>query len=204
MIVTRTWWILSILHCVFDNARSPLIAALATSNDHVSKKLFEENNQNIILQKLSPNTTISSSSRVFDKENQWLYFIGNLFHYVCLWFSDVLQVWKFYWWPTSKIIVTPDVGIELFRETGKISIINVTNNSLSSSLPTSPKVHTQSLVHSIVLQAGGPTSQPSRQPSRQPSSRPSRHPSSQPTRQPSARPSKPSGQPSRQPTRYNC
>ena len=200
MIVTRTWWILSILHCVFDNARSPLIAALATSNDHVSKKLVEENNQNIILQKLSPNTTISSSSRVFDKENQWLYFIGNLFHNVCLWFSDVLQVWKFYWWPTSKIIVTPDVGIELFRETGKISIINVTNDSLSSS----PKVHTQSLVHSIVLQAGGPTSQPSRQPSRQPSSRPSRHPSSQPTRQPSARPSKPSGQPSRQPTRYNC
>ena len=211
---------------LFQIAISPLaLASPAVINDNMetettsSRKLIEEKQTNIInlrpITTPTPNTTTTSSTVL--NQNAWfsISFIGNVFRVICSWFLAAVQVWKFYWWPSTKIIATPDVDIESFQVTGKISIINVTN-SLSPSL--SPKVHLQSVVHSIVLQAAGPTSQPSRQPTRQPTGQPSRQPtrqptgqpsrqpSSQPTRQPTSRPSQPSGQPSRQPTRYddNC
>ena len=201
-------WILTTVG-LFQIAISPLaLASSAVRKDKIetetsaSRKLIEEKATNIInlRQKTIPNTTTttssSSSSSTFLENNTWLLpnFVGNLFRVLCSWFLEAIQLWNLYWWPSTKIIATPHVDIELFRDAGKLSIINVTNN-VSPSLPQPPKIQLQSVVHSIVLQAGGPTSQPSRQPSRLPSS--------QPTRQPSSRPSRPSGQPSRQPTRYD-
>ena len=193
--IVRAWWIISVL-ALLDYAWSPLAIT-----DAIQKKLIDESNHNINLQKLSPNITLSSTAT---QHETWIWsnFMGNLFRVVCSWLTDMLQAWKFFWWPSTKIIGTPNDSIELFRDTGKISMTNVSNSLLSPS--PSPKVHSQSVVHSVVLQAaGGPTSQPSRQPTRQPTRRPSRRPSSQPTRQPTSRPSQPSGQPSRQPTRYD-
>ena len=178
---------------LFQIAISPLaLASSAVIKDKIetetsaSRKLIEEKATNIInlRQKTIPNTTTttsSSSSSTFLENNTWLLpnfdFVGNLFRVMHSWFLEAIQLWKLYWWPSTKIIATPHVDIELFRDAGKLSIINVTNN-VSPSLPQPPKIQLQSIVHSIVLQvAGGPTSQPSRQPTRQPTSQPTRRPS---------------------------
>ena len=174
-------WILTMIG-LFQIAISPLaLASPAVINDNMetettsSRKLIEEKQNNIInLRPITTPNTTTTSSTILEK-NAWfsMSFIGNIFRVICSWFLAAIQVWKFYWWPSTKIIATPDVDIESFQETGKISIINVTN-SLSPSL--SPKVHLQSVMHSIVLQAGGPTSQPSRHPTQQPTGQPTRHP----------------------------
>ena len=167
-------WILTMVG-LFQIAISPLaLASSAVRKDKIetetsaSRKLIEEKATNIInrRQRTIPNTTTTST---FLENNTWLLpnFVGNLFRVLCSWFLEAIQLWNLYWWPSTKIIATPHVDIELFRDAGKLSIINVTNN-VSPSLPQPPKIQLQSVVHSIVLQAGGPTSQPSRQPTRRP------------------------------------
>ena len=185
-------WILTMIG-LFQIAISPLaLASPAVINDNMetettsSRKLIEEKQTNIInLRPITTPNTTTTSSTILEK-NAWfsMSFIGNIFRVICSWFLAAIQVWKFYWWPSTKIIATPDVDIESFQETGKISIINVTN-SLSPSL--SPKVHLQSVTHSIVLQAKKiPTQQPTGQPTRLPSSQPTIQPTSRPSRLPTS------------------
>ena len=140
----------------------PLVTATA-----ITAKTKSKNNDNIL--ELSSNATrTSSSNATVEADKGWFLtkFIGNGFRVMFSWFSDVLQAWKFYWRPSTKIITTPNVAIELFQDTGEISVINITN-SISPSLP---KVYLQAIVQAIVLQTSEPTDQPS-------SSHPSMHPS---------------------------
>ena len=204
-------WLLSMIG-LFPIAISPLaLASSAIITDKIetrtnsSRKLINDKETNNI--NLQRTTTPNTTTTILEKK-EWILSvsIGNIFRVICSWISEMIQRWTFYWWPATKKTTIPDVDIKVFHDGGKISMINVTNiNSISPSLPLPqpppPKEHLQSVVHSIVLQAGGPTGQPSRQPTRQPTGQPSRQPSSQPSRQPTSRPSRPSGQPSRQPTR---
>ena len=152
----------------------PLVTATA-----ITAKTKSKNNDNIL--ELSSNATrTSSSNATVEADKGWFLtkFIGNGFRVFFSWFSDVLQAWKFYWWPPTKIIISPNVAIELFQDTGEISVINITN-SISPSLS---KVYLQAIVQAIVLKTSKPTDQPS-------SSNPSMHPSTQPSSQPSLQPS---------------
>ena len=187
MIVTAWWKILSIF-TLFDYARTPLIRASAISSDAIPKELIEGSNHNINLQKLSPNITLpSTSSSTHHETSLWQNYIGKLFRVVCSWLSDV---WNFYWWPSTKIIGTPHVVIELFQDTGKTSIVNATNNVLLSP-PSPPKDHLRSTKptgqqlglqeegHSVKVEPQArtkkPTSQPTIAPSGQPSTSPTRY-----------------------------
>ena len=196
-----------------------------------SRKWIDETQTNIrnVQQRITiPKTTTSSST------NEWFLPVSiesNIFRVICSWFSVVLQGWTISsWWPSIKRTTTSNVDIEVFHDAEKRSIINVTNSILPSFPLEPPKEHLQSVVHSIMLLAGGPTSQPSRQPTRyaflpclffiisylnlfpfflllsQPTRQPTRQPSSQPSRRPTGQPTRqpsrlPTSQPSRQPTR---
>ena len=153
-----------------------MILPLATASA-ITAKTKSENNDYIL--ELSSNATSPSSTTTIEADKGWFLtnYIGSGFRVFFSWFSDVKQAWKFYWWPSTKIIIitTPNVAIELFQYTG---------DSLPPSLP---KVYLQAIVQAIVVQTSEPTDQPS-------SSRPSMHPSTQPSSQ------QPSLQPSQQPT----
>ena len=211
-------WVLLVL-ALMQVATSPLTA---------NQQQVVEYNNNTLNPPIIPTVNRRSTSLNLDNNSttmsmptpmEWLLTntMGNWFHNVILWFSEMLQLWKLYWWPPiittvpTTITVSPLLGnTNHLREKGSKESINITeslpsSSSSSSSSSSLSTVRTQTVVHSISLQvAGGPTSQPSRQPTRQPTRRPSRLPSSQPSRQPTSRPSRPSGQPSRQPTRYDC
>ena len=156
-----------------------MILPLATASA-ITAKTKSKNNDNIL--ELSSNATSPSSTTTIEADKGWFLtnnFIGNGFRVFFSWFSDVKQAWKFYWWPSTKIIIiTPNVAIELFQDTGKISVVNITK----SIPPSLPKVYLQAIVQAMVLQTSEPTDQPS-------SSRPSMHPSTHPSSQPSLQPS---------------
>ena len=111
------------------------------------------NNDNILV--LTSNATTSSTTTTIEADTGWFLtnFIGNGFRVIFSWFSDVLQAWKLFWWPSTKILTTPNVGIELFQDTGEISVVNITK----SIPPSLSKVYLQAIVQAMVLQTREPT-----------------------------------------------
>ena len=161
----------------------PMVTASASA---ITAKTKSKNNDNVLELSSNATTTSSSSNATIEVDTGWVLtnFIGNGFHVIFSFFSDVIQAWKFYWWPSTKIIGTPHVVIELFQDTGKTSIVNVTNNVLLSPLspskdhlrstnPTGQKLGLQEEEHSVEVEPQIRTKKTTSRPTSDPTDLPS-------------------------------